>query len=370
MGSVLAHVSVWSGALIPEREDILLVRNQHEELELSTLSPYAALSFRTLGRAKPEEPCPLRTDFQRDRDRILHCKAFRRLKHKTQVFIDPDEDHFRTRLTHTLEVAQISRTVARALRLNEDLTEAIALGHDLGHTPFGHAGERALDEIYREFVPGKGFRHSDQSLRVVDDLERDGSGLNLTHEVRQGILKHSKGSKDVMFSSGPSEQTLEGHVVRISDRIAYINHDIDDSIRAGMISESDLPCECVAALGEGHSGRIASMVIDLVEHSMDKPRLDMSAPVLHAMNRLKDFLFLNVYGPGAKGPLVEELKFASQLVKDLFRFYVHFPERLPDGWTPLSDSLEDRSRTACDFIAGMTDRYAQICYAEHCISSS
>jgi dGTPase len=348
----------------------MLIRNQQEELERSSLSPYAALSSETLGRARPEEPCPLRTEFQRDRDRILHCKAFRRLKHKTQVFIDPDEDHFRTRLTHTLEVSQIARTVARALRLNEDLTEAISLGHDLGHTPFGHSGERALDEVYRKFVPGEGFKHNRQSLRVVDLLERDGVGLNLTREVRDGILRHSKGSRDVRFNRDPEELTLEGQIVRISDRIAYINHDIDDAVRAGTISESDLPGECIAILGCGHSSRISTMVIDLVECSMDKPELNMSPRVLSAMNELKDFLFLNVYGPNAAGPLVEELRRAARLVKELFKLYVESPEKLPEGWSPASDSLEDRARTACDFIAGMTDRYAQLCYAEHFMPES
>lgn len=343
----------------------MLIRNMQEELELSSLSSFAALSSKTLGRARPEEPCPLRTEYQRDRDRIIHCKAFRRLKHKTQVFIDPEEDHFRTRLTHTLEVSQIARTVARALRLNEDLTEAIALGHDLGHTPFGHAGERALDEMYRKYVPGEGFRHNRQSLRVVDILERDGAGLNLTQEVRDGILHHSKGDKDLKFDGDQKPLTLEAHIVRISDRIAYINHDIDDAVRAGMISESGLPRDCISVLGSGHSKRIATMVLDLVECSYGQPELNMSPRVLSSMNELKDFLFLNVYGPNASGPLVEELKRAARLVKELFNLYVESPEKLPPGWSSGSERIEDRARTACDFIAGMTDRYAKLCYAEH-----
>ncbi|HEY3298543.1 MAG TPA: deoxyguanosinetriphosphate triphosphohydrolase [Armatimonadota bacterium] len=341
------------------------IRVQQEELERQNLSPFAALSAESQGRERPVEPCPIRTVFQRDRDRIIHCKAFRRLKHKTQVFIDPEEDHFRTRLTHTLEVSQIARTIARALRLNEDLTEAIALGHDLGHTPFGHAGERALDEVYRDFVPGSRFRHSEQSLRVVEILEREGRGLNLTWEVRQGILHHSKGSGDIVFDARKDEITLESRIVRISDRIAYINHDIDDAIEAGVISQSDLPVECLRVLGSRHSTRIATMVIDLVTCSTGKSRLDMSPDVLEAMNSLKDFLFSRVYGPGASGPLVEELRRAARLVKELFRFYMEHPEKLPEDWHADKDIMPERARTVCDFIAGMTDQYAQRMYAEH-----
>lgn len=343
----------------------MTIRIQQENLERAILSPHAALSAESAGRARHEEPCPIRTDYQRDRDRIVHSKAFRRLKHKTQVFIDPEEDHYRTRLTHTLEVSQIARTVARALRLNEDLTEAIALGHDLGHTPFGHAGERALDEVYREYVEGATFSHSRQSLRVVDILERDGRGLNLTREVREGILYHSKGSGDISFDNQDNKLTMESKIVRIADRIAYINHDIDDAIRAEVISESDLPAGCIAVIGHGQSKRIAAMVMDLVENSREKPDLAMSEIVLNVMNELKDFMFNRVYGPNAKGPGVDELRTAGRLVKELFRMYVEKPEDLPDGWLPESESIEDRARTACDFIAGMTDRYAQLCYAEH-----
>lgn len=341
------------------------IRIEQEELERRHLSPYAALSGESAGRARPEDKCPIRTDFQRDRDRIIHCKAFRRLKHKTQVFIDPEEDHYRTRLTHTLEVSQISRTIARALRLNEDLAEAITLGHDLGHTPFGHAGERALDEIYGEYVPGASFRHGEQSLRVVDFLEREGKGLNLTREVRDGILHHSKGSGDISFDAGDGNGTLEGRVVRIADRIAYINHDIDDAIRAGVLSESDLPGDCIAVLGQRHSARIATMVIDLVENSRDKPELAMSPEVLAATNGLKDFLFDRVYGPTAAGPRVEELRKAEHLVKELFRFYMDHPDLLPVWRRRETEELQGRAQVACDFIAGMTDRYAQRQYAEH-----
>ncbi len=338
------------------------IRIQQEQLEREHLSPYAMLSAESAGRARHEEQCPIRTDFQRDRDRIVHSKAFRRLKHKTQVFIDPEEDHYRTRLTHTLEVSQISRTVARALRLNEDLVEAIALGHDLGHTPFGHNGERALDTVYRNYVPGASFSHYEQSVRVVEFLERDGRGLNLTKEVRDGILQHSKGSGDLdMGGNG----TLESRVVRIADRIAYINHDIDDAIRAGMISESDLPSGCVKLLGGRYSARIASMVIDLVENSREKPELSMSAEILAAMNELKDFLFERVYGPDASGPRIEELRKAEHLVTELFGFYMDHPELLPEWRQAEIGTVEGRARVVCDFVAGMTDRYAQREYAEH-----
>ena len=346
------------------------VRIQQEELEREHLSPYAMLSAESAGRSRPEEKCPIRTDFQRDRDRIIHCKAFRRLKHKTQVFIDPEEDHYRTRLTHTLEVSQISRTIARALRLNEDLAEAIALGHDLGHTPFGHAGERALDEVYRGYVPGASFHHSEQSLRVVDLLEKDGKGLNLTKEVREGILHHSKGSEDLDLAivregvAPPPDGTLEARTVRIADRIAYINHDIDDAISAEVISRADLPADCIQIMGEGHSRRIATMVIDLVENSQGKPDLSMSPEVLAATDKLKDFLFERVYGPGAEGPRADELRKAERLVKELFGFYMSHPDLLEEK-RPDEDTTEAWARVVCDFIAGMTDRYAERKYAEN-----
>jgi dGTPase len=338
----------------------MTIRERYEELERQILSPKAVLACESKGRMRDEPKCPVRTDFQRDRDRIIHCKSFRRLKHKTQVFIDPEEDHYRTRLTHTLEVAQIARTIARALRLNEDLTEAIALGHDLGHTPFGHAGEAALDEVYREFVPSGGFKHSDQSLRVVDVLERKGQGLNLTWEVRDGIRHHSKGNADLTIDPrGPA--TLEGKIVKISDRVAYINHDIDDAIRAGIITDADLPAEAVEVLGQTHSRRISSMVIDIIGFGADKGRIGMSDTFRQATNRLKDFLFAVVYGRDVKGLM--ELHKAADCLKDLFRYYMDHPDELPEtggcNEPPLADPIADRARRVCDFISGMTDRYAQ-----------
>ena len=341
------------------------VREQYEALERQILSPYAALAAETKGRARPEEKDPIRTDFQRDRDRIIHCKAFRRLKHKTQVFIDPEEDHYRTRLTHTLEVSQIARTIARALRLNEDLTEAIALGHDLGHTPFGHVGEQALDEVLREYVPDAHFNHAEQSLRVVDYIERKGLGLNLTWEVRNGIVHHSKGREDIGLDlRGPA--TLEGKVVRISDRIAYINHDIDDAIRAGIISERDLPEDCAQVLGRSHSERIASMVRDVITASMGRSAISISESHRRAMNGLKDFLFQRVYGVDHPG--LVELREAGEMLKELFRFYMAHPEELPAGQehkvgrAANQSSVQARATAVTDFVAGMTDRYAQRTY--------
>lgn len=338
------------------------IRIQQEDLERRLLSPHAALSAESRGRGRSEEKCPIRTDFQRDRDRIVHSKAFRRLKHKTQVFIDPEEDHYRTRLTHTLEVAQIARTVARALRLNEDLTEAVALGHDLGHTPFGHAGERALDEVYREYDPCALFSHSEQSLRVVDFLERDGDGLNLTWEVRNGIRHHSKGSEDIDLGHGASS-TLEGRIVRIADRIAYINHDIDDSIRSGVLRQEDLPPDCLAVLGPRHSRRIATMVEDLIENSRGKAELGMSARIIEAMDSLKDFLFRHVYSLDSRR--VTELEKAEHLVKELFRYYMAHPESLPEWRRAELTDVSGRARAVCDFVAGMTDRYAEQRYVEY-----
>src|SRR2546423_853378 len=333
-------------------------RERQEQWELDFLVPWAARAAMSKGRSRPEDPDPVRTVFQRDRDRILHSKAFRRLKHKTQVFIEPEEDHFRTRLTHTLEVAQIARTVARALRLNEDLTEAIALAHDLGHPPFGHAGEEALDAAYREFVPDAGFRHYEQSLRVVDLLEQHGgrAGLNLTWEVRDGIAHHSKGRKDLADTSAARASTLEGKAVRIADRVAYINHDIDDAIRAGIITHDELPADCIALLGPTHSERIAAMVIDIVRHSEGRPEADMSAEVSAATDRLKEFLFDRVYtNVGSRG---DELEKARRVVRDLFRFYSESPEQMQGVESLCASGTEERAQAVCDFIAGMTDRYA------------
>ncbi|MHB9037926.1 MAG: deoxyguanosinetriphosphate triphosphohydrolase [Armatimonadota bacterium] len=337
----------------------MTIRERYEQLEREILSPNASLASESKGRVRLEDQDPVRTDFQRDRDRIIHCKSFRRLKHKTQVFIDPEEDHYRTRLTHTLEVAQIARTISRALRLNEDLTEAIALGHDLGHTPFGHAGEKALDEVMREFVPGSGFKHSEQSLRVVEVLENKGRGLNLTFEVRDGILHHSKGNADLAIDSrGPA--TLEGKIVKISDRVAYVNHDIDDAIRAGIITEENLPKECVEVLGRSHSDRIGAMVGDIIEYSSEHSTIGMSEPFRKATNCLKDYLFAQVYGQDVTG--IAELQHAGAVLKELFRFYMAHPDQMPP---PVGDNLNTPklARNVCDLISGMTDRYAQRDYA-------
>jgi len=318
------------------------IRLRTEQMEREQLSPFASLSGGSRGRRFDEEPCQVRTAFQRDRDRIIHSKSFRRLKQKTQVFIAPSGDHYRTRLTHTLEVAQIARTIAKALRLNEDLTEAIALGHDLGHTPFGHAGEEALNEIVE--AHGMTFRHNEQSLRVVEVLEP----VNLTWEVRDGILNHT----------GPkAPMTLEGRIVKIADRIAYINHDIDDALRGGIIKEQDLPPECIRVLGSRHNERINVMVMDMVKSSWERPEIAMSAEVWEAMNTLRQYLFDKVYiGSEAKA----EEKKAKKAVRSLFCFYLEYPDRLPkdllDGAVARGEA--GLARTACDYVAGMTDRYA------------
>jgi len=315
------------------------IREQTELIERQTLSPYAKLSADSAGRCTPDEQCPIRTCFQRDRDRIIHCTAFRRLKHKTQVYLAPEGDHYRTRLTHTLEVAQIARTIARALRLNEDLTEAISLGHDLGHTPFGHAGERALND-----VAAGGFRHFEQSLRVVERLEKNGKGLNLTSEVRDGILCHTRGTE---------ARTLEGRIVRLADHIAYINHDIDDSIRAGVLSEDDLPKEVSKVLGRGSSARITAMIMSTIENSTDGS-IRMAGDVQTAYDRLLEFLFANIYhNPVVKG---EETK-AESMIKYLFEYYLAAPELLPEQYGIIRQQDGDE-RAIVDFIAGMSDRYA------------
>ena len=316
----------------------MVVRETLEQRERDTLSPLASLSALSKGREAAAEPCPLRTCFQRDRDRIIHCKSFRRMKHKTQVFLSPEGDHYRTRLTHTLEVAQIARTISRALNLNEDLTEAIALGHDLGHTPFGHVGEAVLDTLL-----SGGFQHNEQSLRVVEKLE-GGAGLNLTWEVRDGILNHKKDGKP---------HTLEGGVVSLADRIAYINHDIDDAIRAGVLAFSDMPKELVAILGATHGGRIHTMIMDVVSESFGKPAINMSKSVGEATDALRSFLFKNVYVDSIAKR--EEGK-ARLLIEQLFRHYVENVEVLSKEFTQnLADGAE---RVAADYIACMTDRYA------------
>lgn len=324
----------------------MTIREQLEERELEYLSPYAARSKESKGRDREEAECDIRPVFQRDRDRILHCKAFRRLRQKTQVFLLPDGDHYRTRLTHTLEVSQNARTIAKALRLNEDLTEAIALGHDLGHTPFGHAGERALNSVYH-------FEHNLQSLRVVECLERQGRGLNLTWEVRDGILNHKTAGRP---------GTLEGCVVRLSDKIAYINHDIDDAMRGGILTEDEIPKEIQKMLGISGKERLDAMIHDVIVNSMDQPEIRMSAEISQAMADLRTFMFKNVYmNPAAKG---QEQK-AIHLVKQLFEYYADHPEKMPQKYQDAIERGEyGKKQIVCDFIAGMTDHYAVMKYEE------
>jgi len=318
----------------------MTIREETERIEEKILSPYAALSSRSKGRARPEEKCSIRTDFQRDRDRIIYSKAFRRLKHKTQVFISPEGDHYRTRLTHTLEVSQIARTIARSLRLNEDLTEAIALGHDLGHTPFGHAGERVLQEIC-----SLGFKHNEQSVRVAEKLEKNGNGLNLTYEVLNGILCHTGDKK---------ADTLEGRIVRFADRIAYINHDIEDAIRGGVISQDELPKSCLKVLGNTSCERINNMIVNIIENSRDKNEITMSDEYREATEELRNFMFRNVYiGSSAK---TEEGK-AENLIRILYTRLIEEPGLLPGEFRRRIDE-DGIERVVCDYIAGMTDRYA------------
>jgi dGTPase len=332
------------------------IREELEAREAATLSPFAALSRNSRGRQQPEDADPVRTCFQRDRDRIVHCKAFRRLMHKTQVFLSPLGDHYRTRLTHSIEVMQLSRSIARGLNLNEDLAEAIALGHDLGHSPFGHAGEDALTQAWSTFEPGAMFVHSQQSLRVVTLLERRGEkiGLNLTAEVLDGIGKHSKhkgalaGWQDLPF-------TLEGQIVRYCDRLAYINHDIDDAIRAGVIEERDLPAKAVAILGDRGSIRIETVVQDMIAQCRGKNEIRLSEPVLEAVESIKEFMFKRVYlNDDAK---TEEPK-AQNIVKRLFDHYMQHPEELPPEFTDGLPQENSLARRVCDYVAGFTDRFA------------
>ena len=326
----------------------MTIREMREAWEARYLSPYASLSRDTRGRGMWEEPCDIRPVYQRDRDRILHCKAFRRLKHKTQVFLAPEGDHYRTRLTHTLEVAQIARTIARSLRLNEDLTEAIALGHDLGHTPFGHSGERILDEVCPD-----GFAHYKQSVRVVEVLEHDGKGLNLTKEVRDGILNHRT-------SGHPS--TLEGAIVRLSDKIAYINHDIDDAIRARIFREEELPQVYTSVLGHRVRGRLDTMIHDIIINSMDQPEIIMSPGMEEAMQGLRSWLFEHVYLNEI--PKAEEGK-AQQMIASLYRYYMEHVIELPEEYVLLMvQKGEKKERVVCDYIAGMSDSYATAKFVE------
>lgn len=325
---------------------MLSARQEYEAQERKIIGPHGVLAQNSAGRLMPEELCQVRTCFQRDVDRITYCKAFRRLKHKTQVFLQPEGDHYRTRLTHTLEVSRIARTISRALRLNEDLTEAIALGHDLGHTPFGHEGERALAEIY-----SGGFIHAEQSLRVVDRLEKGGRGLNLSYETRMGILSHTSGSPNDAF---------ESRVVHISDRIAYINHDAEDAIRAGILSEDDLPSCVQRELGGRKSIRIGTLVRDIISESMGREDIVFSKTIGSAAEEFRSFMFERVYrNPVAKR---EETKVYG-IINGIFDYYIKNPEKLPEDYLALieEDGLE---RVVCDYVSGMTDKYAIYKYGE------
>ena len=345
------------------------VRQKLEAWEHEYLCEYAAFSDQSKGRDIEEPMCDVRTIYQRDRDRIIHCKAFRRLKEKTQVFLSPEGDHYRTRMTHTLEVSQTARTIARALRLNEELTEAIALGHDLGHTPYGHCGERALNEAYKAFFPKEAdalskegkefFVHSEQSVRIVEKLEKDGQGLNLTWEVRDGIRNHQTEGKP---------HTPEGQIIRLSDKIAYVNSDIDDAIRAKLMTEEDIPKEISKVLGTNVKARLNKMIHDVITHSFDSPEIGMSDEVYGAMIDLRHFLFENVYkNPEAKG---EEVK-ADRMIKELFRYYMIHPEEVPAKYYSYESTKGDsKERIVCDYIAGMTDSFACHKFSEYFVPQS
>lgn len=331
----------------------MTIRESMEQWEEEYLSPYAAKSRNSKGRSKPEEQCDIRPVFQRDRDRIIHCKAFRRLKDKTQVFLSPEGDHYRTRLTHTLEVSQNARTIAKALRLNEELVEAIALGHDLGHTPFGHAGERALNRV----CP-LGFEHSEQSVRTVERLEKKGQGLNLTYEVRDGIRNHQTSGRP---------HTLEGKVVRLSDKIAYIHHDMDDAVRAGILTEMDVPAQIREVLGSTPGERLDCFIHDIVTHSMNQNDIIMSDEVAAAMQGIRQFMFENVYtNPIAKS---EEAK-AEELMETLYTHFMKHADEMPDEYLNLLSEGEPRERVVCDFVGAMTDRYAIALYNDIFIPKS
>jgi dGTPase len=320
----------------------LTIREEIENREAQYLSPYASLSRNSRGRDREEPQCDLRPVYQRDRDRILHCKAFRRLKHKTQVFLAPEGDHYRTRLQHTLEVAQIGRTISKSLCLNEDLTEAIALGHDLGHTPFGHSGEYVLNKV----CPG-GFRHNVQSVRTVEFLEKNGKGLNLTFEVRDGILNHCT-------DGHPS--TLEGKVIRIADKIAYVNHDIDDSIRAGIFTEEDVPEKYTRKIGSSVRERLNTMIHDVIENSLGRPDIRMSEGMFEAMMGLRSWLFQHVYKNSI--PKAEESK-AMEMVRQLYKYFYAHPGLMPDEYQYfMNECGQSKERVVCDYIAGMSDQYS------------
>ncbi len=320
----------------------MTLREKREKIEDIIVGPLGVKARDSRGRLTPDDECNVRTCFQRDVDRIIHSKSFRRLKHKTQVFLRPEGDHYRTRLTHTLEVTRIARTIARALELNEDLAEAISLGHDLGHTPFGHAGERALDVLMAD---EGGFRHYDQSLRVVDVLEKDGRGLNLTYEVRNGIVRHT---------TDPLAATLEGRVVRLCDRIAYVNHDVDDAIRAGILREEDIPEEVTGALGVSFSARINTLVEDVISSSFGKDEITQSPAMFFVLETFHTFMYERVYkNPEAKS---EETKVLG-LLEGIFENYVKYPESLPEDYRAIIEK-DGLKRAVCDYISGMTDKYA------------
>ncbi len=326
----------------------MVIREQMEMREHKILSPYASFSDCSRGREMPEEQCDIRPLFQRDRDRILHSRAFRRLKNKTQVFLTPKGDHYRTRMSHTLEVSQNARTIAKALRLNEDLVEAIALGHDLGHAPFGHAGEYVLNRLCEG-----GFRHNEQSVRIVEKLEKHGLGLNLTWEVRDGILNHQ-------MSKTPS--TLEGKIVRLSDKIAYISHDVDDAIRAGILCEKDIPAKFTDILGTSVRMRLNTLIHNIVTNSMDKDDILMSKEAAEAMKGLRQYMFDHLYhNPVAKG---EENK-AKELLERLYAYYMKNPDKMPRQFTDMIAAGEKKDRAVCDYIAGMTDQYAIAKFSEY-----
>ncbi len=335
---------------------MLLIRQIYEETERNILSPHAIRACNSKGREKEEIECNIRTCYQRDRDRIIHSKSFRQLKYKTQVFLIPATESVRTRLTHTIEVAQIARTIARALRLNEDLTEAIALGHDLGHPPFGHAGEKALNEV----CPG-GFQHPQQSLRVVELLEKAGDGLNLTIETKDGILKHSRGPSSLKINSTDKPITLEGSIVRLADSIAYINHDIDDAISAGIITFNDLPKDSINILKETHAARINTMVSDIIFSSFDRGEILMSTEVLDATDTLRDYLYKSVY-PDER--IQREAQKAKRVIRELFNYYFNSQKEILSVMGYLIERGEKMARVICDYIAAMSDREALRHYEE------
>lgn len=344
------------------------IRERLEQLERQNLSEFAALSERSSGRNAHESPDPVRTCYQRDRDRIIHlCRAFRRLANKTQVFISPREDHLRTRLSHTLEVSQIARTISKALRLNEDLTEAIALGHDVGHTPFGHSGEAALDTAYRQHDADGEFQHARHSLRVVEELERDGAGLNLTIETRQGIVLHSKGQAELEeVMTGKRAGTLEAMVVSVSDRIAYLNHDLDDCLHAGLLHSHELPQETMATLGWDHSSRVGAMVEDIIANSIDSPVLRMSDGILAATDALHRFMYEQVY---FRKELLDDRDKVLGIITGLFNVYMTSDQALFNACRYVPDDHQRRARLVCDYIAGMTDRFATDQYIAHFLPS-